>query len=159
MSWGAPMRAARFVEAHARASGERRRGDGVFPVWAGVGDGPAKDVLEQGVGFGDDVLAGVGRAMVGRADERLDQTSQGMIVARGERSGEVAGVAVVEWWAMLAGWMVLTGTSGVAVGAGGVDLSTAPPRRYLAFMTPLSIPAIRGVRRAVGVVGRHGCCG
>jgi hypothetical protein len=97
--------------------------------------------------------------MVGRADERLDQTSQGMIVARGERSGEVAGVAVVEWWAMLAGWMVLTGTSGVAVGAGGVDLSTAPPRRYLAFMAPLSIPAIRGVRRAMGVVGRHGCCG
>ena len=131
----------------------------MLPVWAGVGDGPAKDVLEQGVGFGDDVLAGVGRAMVGRADERLDQTSQGMIVARGERSGEVAGVAVVEWWAMLAAWMVLTGTSGVAVGAGGVDLSTAPPRRYLAFMTPLSIPAIRGVRRAVGVVGRHGCCG
>ena len=78
------------MEAHARPGGERRRGDGVIPVWACVGDGPAKDVIQQGVGFGVDLLAGVGRAMVGSADERLDQTSQGMIVARGERSGEVA---------------------------------------------------------------------
>jgi hypothetical protein len=59
---------------------------------------------------------------------------------------------------MSAEWMVLTGTSGVAEGAGGVDRSTVPPRRYLASMTPLSIPAIRGVRRSVGVVGRHGWC-
>ena len=153
------MRAARFVEAHARASGERRRGDGVFPVWAGVGDGPAKDVIQQGVGFGDDVLAWVGRAVVGCGDERVDQMCQGMVVARDEGPGEVPGVAVVECAGDVKGVDGPHGYLRVAAGAGGVDLSTAPPRRYLAFTTPLSIPAIRGARRAVGVVARHGWCG
>jgi hypothetical protein len=87
---------ARFVEAHARVGGERRRGDGVLPAWAGVGDGPAKDVVQQGVGFGDDVLARVGRAVVGCGDECLDQTCQGMVVGRGEGPGKVTGVAVAE---------------------------------------------------------------
>jgi hypothetical protein len=56
---------------------------------------------------------------------------------------------------MSAEWMVLTGTSGCGdrlawwAATGGVDRSTVPPRRYLASMTPLSIPAIRGVRRSV----------